>query len=323
MANQPETIPLGKTDVKVTPLGLGAWQWGDRLMWQYGNGYGDQDVHDAFKVSLEAGINWIDTAELYGSGTSERLLGQFMRDPSTVLRGSVQPLVATKYLPLPWRVRQGSLVEALRRSLNRLNLSTVDLYQIHFLLPFRSVETWANGLADALDAGLTRAVGVSNYNVQQTLRTSEVLATRGKVLASNQVEYSLLNRSIERSGLLDRCRELGITIIAYSPIRKGLLSGKYTPDNPPPGARGRRFNRAYLAKIQPLIQLLKQIGEAHGGKTPSQVALNWCLCKGTVAIPGAKNAKQAQENAGALGWRLTGDEMSRLDEMSDRVIHNA
>ncbi len=313
MANELGTIPLGKTDVKVTPLGLGAWQWGDRLMWQYGKGYNDRDVHDAFKVSLDSGINWIDTAELYGSGMSERLLGQFMHELN------VQPLVATKFLPLPWRVRQDSLVKALRRSLNRLNLLKVDLYQVHFLLPPRTVETWANGLADALDAGLTRAVGVSNYNVERTLRTSEVLARRGKVLASNQVEYSLLNRSIERSGLIDLCRELEITVIAYSPIGKGLLSGKYTPEHLPPGRRGARYNRAYLIKIQPLIDLIKQIGQGHGGKTPAQVALNWVMCKGAVPIPGAKNAKQAQENVGALGWRLTSDEVRRLDEVSEQI----
>ncbi|HET7375563.1 MAG TPA: aldo/keto reductase, partial [Anaerolineae bacterium] len=189
-----------------------------------------------------------------------------------------------------------------------------------FPIPVRSVETWANGLADAIDAGLTRAVGVSNYGVDRTRRTVEALGKRDKVLASNQVEYSLLNRSIERSGLVDLCRKMDITIIAYSPMAKGLLSGKYTPDNPPPGTRGRRFNRAYLNKIQPLIELLREIGRAHGGKTSSQVALNWCVCKGTVAIPGAKNVKQAQENAGALGWSLSADEISQLDEMSDRVM---
>lgn len=314
MVNQLETISLGKTDVRVTPLGLGAWQWGDRFMWQYGQGYNDQDVRAAFKTSLDAGINWVDTAEMYGPGTSERLLGQFSRELE------VQPLVATKFAPLPWRVRQGSLVGALQRSLNRLNLPKVDLYQIHFPIPVRSVETWANGLADAIDAGLTRAVGVSNYGVDRTRRTVEALGKRDKVLASNQVEYSLLNRSIERSGLVDLCRKMDITIIAYSPMAKGLLSGKYTPDNPPPGTRGRRFNRAYLNKIQPLIELLREIGQAHGGKTSSQVALNWCVCKGTVAIPGAKNVKQAQENAGALGWSLSDDEVSQLDEMSDRVM---
>lgn len=314
MVNQLETLPLGKTDVRVTPLGLGAWQWGDRFMWQYGQGYNDQDVRAAFKTSLDAGINWVDTAEMYGPGTSERLLGQFSRELK------VQPLVATKFAPLPWRVRQDSLVGALQRSLNRLNLPKVDLYQIHFPIPVRSVETWANGLADAIDAGLTRAVGVSNYGVDRTRRTVDALGKRDKVLASNQVEYSLLNRSIERSGLVDLCRKLDITIIAYSPMAKGLLSGKYTPDNPPPGTRGRRFNRAYLNRIQPLIELLREIGQAHGGKTSSQVALNWCMCKGTLAIPGAKNVKQAQENAGALGWSLSDDEVSQLDEMSDRVM---
>src|SRR5512135_2776902 len=314
MVNQLETLPLGKTDVRVTPLGLGAWQWGDRFMWQYGQGYNDQDVRAAFKTSLDAGINWVDTAEMYGPGTSERLLGQFSRELK------VQPLVATKFAPLPWRVRRDSLVGALQRSLNRLNLQKVDLYQIHFPIPVRSVETWANGLADAIDAGLTRAVGVSNYGVDRTRRTVDALGKRDKVLASNQVEYSLLNRSIERSGLVDLCRKLDITIIAYSPMAKGLLSGKYTPDNPPPGTRGRRFNRAYLNRIQPLIELLREIGQAHGGKTSSQVALNWCMCKGTLAIPGAKNVKQAQENAGALGWSLSDDEVSQLDEMSDRVM---
>ena len=131
------------------------------------------------------------------------------------------------------------------------------------------------------------------------------------------MEYSLLQRGPERSGLLAACRDLGVTLIAYSPLGQGLLTGKYTAEHPPPGARRRRARR--LDRIEPLIGLLRQIGEAHGGKTPAQVALNWAICKGTVPIPGAKNARQAGDNAGALGWRLADDEVAALDAASEAL----
>ncbi len=311
--NVMDLVSLGATDVRVTPLGTGAWAWGDRLTWGYGGGtYTDADLREAFRITLEAGINWFDTAEIYGSGRSETLLGRFIRESNQ------RVIVATKFFPFPWRLRQSSLLDALRRSLERLGLQQVDLYQIHFPFPPMPVEHWVNGLADAVEAGLTRAVGVSNYDVEQTRRAYNTLKARGIPLASNQVEYSLLQRKPERNGLLQYCREQNITLIAYSPIAKGILTGKYTPEHTPPGMRGRKYNRAYLTRVQPLLELLKQIGEAHG-KSQSQVALNWVLCKGAVAIPGAKNVRQAQENAGALGWRLTDGEVHELDQVSERV----
>ena len=311
-----ETIPLGKTDVRITPMGLGIWQWGDTMMWGYGRGYGDADLRPVFDAALAAGINFIDTAEMYGRGRSETLLGQFVRQSGARDR----LIIATKFAPMPWRLRRSSLIAALRHSLNRLGLSQVDLYQVHFPLPVRPIEQWANALADAVGAGLTRAVGVSNYNVEQTKRTYEILAQRGVPLASNQVEYSLLQRAPEKSGLVQLCRELGVTLIAYSPIAKGVLSGKYTRDHVPPGLRSRRYNREYVAKIQPLIGLLREVGQAHDGKTPSQVSLNWLICKGATPIPGAKNLKQVQENLGALGWRLNDEEVQALDRVSDQLI---
>jgi aryl-alcohol dehydrogenase-like predicted oxidoreductase len=150
-------------------------------------------------------------------------------------------------------------------------------------------------------------------------RAHEALAERGLLLASNQVEYSLLHRSPERTGLAAACKESGVTLIAYSPLAKGMLSGKYTPANPPPGLRRRRYNRERLAAMQPLIGLIKEIGQAHGGKTPSQVALNWLMVKGALPIPGAKNVKQAQDNAGALGWRLSDSEVAALDDASNKI----
>jgi aryl-alcohol dehydrogenase-like predicted oxidoreductase len=151
------------------------------------------------------------------------------------------------------------------------------------------------------------------------LRAHEVLAKRGVPLASNQVEYSLLNRKVERNGVLGRCHELGATVIAYSPLAKGALTGKYTPEHPPSGLRRRMFSRERLASIQPLIGLLREIGTAHGGKTPAQVSLNWLLCKAVVPIPGAKNGRQAAENAAALGWRLSAAEVAALDQASQMV----
>jgi aryl-alcohol dehydrogenase-like predicted oxidoreductase len=198
-------------------------------------------------------------------------------------------------------------------------LKRIDLYQIHWPSAWVPVETWAEALADAVEAGLTRAVGVSNYSVDQMRRTHVVLAKRGVPLASNQVDYSLFERKPERTGLAAACRELGISLIAYSPLAMGLATGKYTPENPPKGFRGRKYDAAYLAAIQPIIAKLRELGEAHGGKTPAQVALNWLICKGAIPIPGAKNLKQLRDNTGALGWRLTNDEVAALDAAEDAI----
>ncbi len=308
-----EQIPLGPTDLRISPIGIGTWAWGDRIWWGYGRGYTDTDLRAAFQASLEAGIHFFDTAEVYGLGRSERLLGRFIREAGRPV------VVATKFFPFPWRLGRRSLLRALRGSLKRLGMQQVDLYQIHWPFPPVLIETWMDALADAVEAGLVRAVGVSNYSVEQMQRAHEALARRGVPLASNQVEYSLLQRGPERNGLMALCRELKVTLIAYSPLGMGLLTGKYTPERPPAGLRGRRLGRQRLLQAQPLVGLLREIGQAHGGKTPAQVALNWVICKGAVPIPGAKNARQAEDNAAAAGWRLTEEEIVALDEASDRL----
>lgn len=297
----------------VSPLGTGAWAWGDRLYWGYGRGYAETEVQEAFETSLAAGVNFFDTAESYGRGQSERLLGKYVR-------ASGQPVVvATKFMPYPWRLSKGRLLAALRASLARLGLDQVDLYQIHWPFPPVSIETWMEGMAEAVEQGLIRAVGVSNYNADQMKRAHEALVKRGLRLASNQVDYSLLNRQVERDGLLDLCHRMRITLIAYSPLAQGMLTGKYTPERPPTGIRGLRYRADLLQRIQPLIGLMQEIGRAHGDRSPAQVALNWAICKGSLVIPGAKNGRQARENAGALGWRLTPAEVNALDQASERI----
>jgi aryl-alcohol dehydrogenase-like predicted oxidoreductase len=313
MTNQAvsERISLGKSDLQISLLGLGTWQWGDRFLWGYGRGYGEPDVLAAFDASLAAGINFYDSAEVYGFGRSERLLGEQARKTGEPL------VIATKFFPFPWRLWRGRLLAALRGSLKRLGLDQVDLYYIHWPSPPIPIERWVSALADAVEAGLVRAAGVSNFNTTQTRRAHAVLADRGLPLAANQIVYSLIDRKLERQGLLETCRDLRIAVVAYSPLAQGLLTGKYTPENPPRGARGARVSIDYLKDLQALIGLMHEIGQAHGGKTPAQIALNWAICKGTVPIPGAKNLRQAQENAGALGWRLAPDEVAALESASD------
>ena len=308
-----DTISTETRFLHAVEFGLGAWQWGDRLIWQYGQTHSDEDCRAAFDVSLEAGIRFVDTAEVYGSGRSERMLGKFIQETD-------QPvLVATKFFPFPWRLTRKSLIRALKRSLERIGVETVDLYQMHQPLPPVSIETWMEAMAEAVAEGLTRTVGVSNYSQTQMLQAYSTLSRKNIPLAANQVTYSLLNRNIEYDSLLARCKELGVRVIAYSPIEKGLLTGKYTPENPPPGIRGRRYGDL-LPKIGPLLKLMTEIGQEHGGKSKTQIALNWCICKETLPIPGAKNGDQAEENAGALGWKLTEEEVERLDAASDAIL---
>lgn len=296
-------------------MGLGAWQWGDRVVWQYGHGYGDLEVRQAFQASLEEGIRFVDTAEIYGNGRSERLLGQFLKETD-------QPvLIATKFLPFPWRFGKASLPRALKGSLARLGVESVDLYQIHGPTPLMSIETLMDGLAECVKSGMTRTVGVSNFGQTHMLTAYSALARHNIPLASNQVHFSLLNRTVEKNGLLARCKELGIRLIAYSPIEKGLLTGKYSMASPPPGSRARTY-AALLPRVGPLLKLMTELGQDHGGKSNAQVALNWVICKGALAIPGAKTAQQAQENAGGLGWKLTEEEVSRLDQASDAILES-
>jgi aryl-alcohol dehydrogenase-like predicted oxidoreductase len=298
-------------NLTLSELGIGTWAWGDRIVWGYQGSGDDTKLQETFQKVLDLGINWFDTAEMYGFGQSERLLGQFLQGHDA--------FIATKFGPVPWRLRESQFIDALKRSLKRLNRDHVDLYQIHWILPPVPYTTWVGALGQAAKEGLARNAGVSNYNVEQTQRAHDVLAKYGVPLASNQVEYHLLDRSIEQNGLLDLCNKLGVRIIAYSPLAMGILTGKYTPENVPPGVRGRQYPRQYLADIQPLIGLMREVGTAHGAKTPAQVAINWTICKGTIPIPGAKHIKQAEDNAGAMGWRLSPDEVAALDAAADKI----
>ncbi len=310
-----QIIKLGQDGPTVSPLCIGTWAWGDKLFWNYGKDYDAKQVREAFQAALEIGSTFFDTAEVYGFGVSEDLLGQFMQQNNQTVQ------IATKYGPAPWRFTAQSVSDALTESLKRLRVEQITLYQVHWPFSFfMSQETLMNALADEVQRGRIKAVGVSNYSAKQMREAHQLLAARGVALASNQVRYSLLTRQIETNGIFDAAQQLGVAILAYSPLAQGLLTGKYTADSSetPSGARriDRRFSKDGLKKIEPVLSLLRQLGEKHG-RTPAQVALNWLIAQGNVvAIAGAKTAEQVRQNAGALGWKLSDDEIAQLEQVS-------
>ena len=307
-----EGHPLAGSDVTLPPMGVGTWAWGDRSTWGMG-GY-DTDlsidtITEAFEASVDAGATCFDTAEAYGGGESERIIGRLLDgDPQRAAK--VQ--LATKFMPMPWKLNvQRALMDALQASLDRLRVASVDLYQIHGPISLRGHGAMAEALAGAHEAGLVKAVGVSNYSAKETRAIDGELRKRGLRLATNQIELSLLRRIPETGGLLDTCRQLEVTVLAYSPLGQGRLTGKYSAEDPPPGKRG--FSDHPMEVVDRVVAELRRIGARHGDKTPSQVALNWLMAKGAVPIPGAKNRSQATQNAGALGWSIDDDDLAALD----------
>jgi aryl-alcohol dehydrogenase-like predicted oxidoreductase len=306
---------LGRTDIEVTPIGLGTWQFsegkgGALATWST---VSPQETDGIVKAALEKGINWFDTAELYGFGRSERGLARAL-----VRAGAAngQVVVATKWHPLLRTAR--SIKRTIGRRLECLQPFGIDLHQVHFPASFSSVEAEMNAMADLLEAGKIRAVGVSNYSAPLMRRAHQALLKRGFTLAANQVKYSAMDRRIESNGVLETAKELGITIIAYSPLDMGLLSGKFHKDPALllrlPVVRRLRLRRL-VEKSRSLIEVLERIAAEHGVSS-SQVALNWLVNfhgSVVVTIPGASKVQHVLENAGAMDFALSEGEMAQID----------
>lgn len=307
---------LGKSNLRVPRMGVGAMVWGDpkglaRLhpaKTAYGGAHGIEEERRVVDVSIEAGVNLFDTAGMYSMGAAEQRLGELILGKDVI--------VATKY-PSGFSFKVEDFPKEVEMTLARLGRESIDLYQHHYPNAKMSIPDLMNRVADAAEAGKIKAVGVSNYSVEQMREAHAALAKRGIPLASNQVEYSLLNRKPEVNGIMDACRELGITLIAYTPLAGGRLTGKYSAQDRPSGFFRRilpQYNRRALEEMQPVINLLREIGERYS-KTPSQVALRWLIENPIVLpIPGAKNGKQAADNAEALSFSLTADEVEKLSQ---------
>ncbi len=315
---------LGKTDIEVSPIGLGCWQLsqGHGFIGRFWPSLDESVTKDIVAAALEGGIDWFDTAEVYGWGRSEEGLAKALLALGAKGR---DVRIADKWWPLLRRAR--SITHTIDDRLRALSGLPIDLYQIHNAGSLSSVAAQMDAMMDLLSQGKIRGVGVSNFSAASMRKAQAALATRGYSLASNQVKYSLLDRRIERNGVLDAAKELGITLIAYSPLEQGILTGKFHEDPTRIAQRGGRrsrkaaFQRAGLEKSAPLIEALRRIATNHQC-TPAQVALNWLLnFHGdlVVAIPGATAVHHARESAGAMAFELSRGELDELDQLSRAV----
>jgi aryl-alcohol dehydrogenase-like predicted oxidoreductase len=309
---------LGKTNIEVTPIGLGMMEFagGGGLM-----GFAfpkiDQEVKNAtVQAGLDGGVNWFDTAELYGRGVSEASLATALK---TAGKKDDDVVVATKWWPMFRTAR--NIPKTIGERLRFLDGFSIGNYMVHQPFSFSSPEAEMEEMAKLVEVGKIRSVGVSNFNPSQMRRAHRQLQKHGLPLAVNQVRYSLLDRAIERNGVLETAKELGVTIISYTPLESGLLTGKYHK-NPELLAKKSPFYRALLKRgierSQKMIMALEEVGEKYNA-TPAQVALNWIIYSqgdSVVTIPGVTNPQQAEDNAGAMKFKLSDDEMARLGSLS-------
>jgi len=321
-AEVPTALQTAAT-LKLPPIGLGAWAWGDSLFWGY-NPKQDDDLKEVFNYAVSKNLAFFDTAELYGIGRSETLLGNFRKEAG--LDGQ-KVQIATKFAALPFRTKSNDVVKACKNSLKRLNSDgknePIDLYQIHFPNAWSNEEYW-DGLAQCYEQGLVKAVGVSNYGVDAMRAVHAKLAERGIPLATNQIQLSLLYRFPIDNGLLQACNDLNVKVLSYSPLALGFLTGKYNNENRPSGPRASIAKKLFDGPdegkaFNDLLLTMKSISANHGGVPLSQVALNWTRVKGTIPIPGARSLKQVKQNVGALEWDLTKDEVAALDLASAKT----
>lgn len=312
---------LGSSDLMVSPVGLGCLQFSrgkgiSGLMWP---SLSRKEINAIVETSIKGGINWFDSAELYGWGESERALSRSVNDLN-IPKSKI--VIATKWWPVLRTAH--SISSTIDKRLTALNTKTIDLYQIHNAYSFSSIGSQMKEMAKLFDQGKIRYVGVSNFSASSMRKAHNELSKYGLKLVSNQVNYSLLKRQIERNGILDTAKELGISLIAYSPLGRGLLTGKFH-DNPDLINKRhilRRYyaslNKAKLTKSSQVVQALKGIAKKYQ-VTPSQVAINWVIKANgdtVFAIPGATKVGQAQDNADAMKFELSEDDIYYLNEVS-------
>lgn len=312
---------LGRTDIQITPIGLGVMQFSGRgsffrIMF---DNLPQAEKSSIIAAALEGGINWFDTAELYGNGRSERSLATGLSDAGCK---DHDVIVCTKWFPI---LRTAANLErTIDIRLHHLNGYSIDHYIVHQPWGFSSPEAEMNAMADLVEAGKIRSVGVSNFDAERMRRAHKALAERGIPLASNQVQYSLLERGIERRGLIQAAQELGISIVSWGPLASGLLTGKFHKD-PTALSRtpvGRRLRlQSQIRRSRPLAEALDEISKRYQA-TPAQIALNWLVNfhgETVLAIPGASAVHHARESAGAMHFKLTEADMHTLDDVSRSI----
>lgn len=339
----PQVGRVSAGPISISAMGIGTWSWGNRLLFDYDPSQ-DEGIYESYRAVRDAGVSIFDTADSYGTldlnGRAEILLGKFERrylqektatdnnskkeeqglfsffTPKSESKILQPQQVATKLAPYPWRVTPQSMVKSVKGSLRRLEQDQLVLAQLHWSTanyqPFQEKALW-EGIGDVYDEGLCQAVGVSNYGPQQFKKISEYLKDRDVPLATAQIQYSLMTYQ-DAKDMNAVCDEENCRLISYSPLCLGLLTGKYNLDNLPKGATNprRQLFRELLPGAQDLLKLTEAIGKDLG-KSQTQVAINWSLCKNTVPITGVRTLDQAEENLGAYGWKLDAAMIDELD----------
>ena len=311
------TLSNGRT---VSSIGIGTMHWGDETQ-GFGTKYRERDLSEAFEAAMEGGIDFVDTAEVYGAKSSkfeqssEHIVGRCAAERRKRVsadddKEAMPAFVGSKVFTVPWtnvvmggslRLSTASLVDALKESVKRNQSEPLDLWSIHFPFPTWSQGALVDALAQGMDLGLCKAVGVSNYNLKQMEEAYELLDARGIPLVTNQVKYSVLERGPEQTGLLKAAEDMGVTIVAYSPMGGGLL--QTSADH----------------EIRTLNKLLEFIGAVNGGKSSSQVALNYLMCKGAIPVASCTSVERAKQYADCLNFELGEEDVATIDEKLDYI----
>lgn len=298
----------------IPKIALGAWSWGvgaaggDQV---FGNHLFEAELKPVFEKAMECGLNLWDTAAVYGEGTSERILGSFVKD---VRRDSI--ILSTKFTPQIASSSPDAMQEMIDGSKERLHTDVIDVYWIHNPM---DVEKWTPDLIPLAKSGQIKTIGVSNHNLMEIKRANEILAAEGLKVSAVQNHYSLLHRSSERAGILDYCKENGITFYSYMVLEQGALTGRYSEENPFPEGTGRaEAYNPHLKELTALIDELKIIGTRFDA-SPAQAATAWAIAKGTLPIIGVTKVRQVEEAAKAAQIVLTADEISRLERLGDET----
>lgn len=315
---------LGHSNLSFSPLGLGTWQFSNkdkgRTWWRK---IDDQTVYDIIKVSLDGGINWLDTAEVYGRGNSEKFIGRNLQRLGSKEALGSRVYIADKWFPL---LRSADTIpETIKTRLDYLQRDSIDLYQIHQPTSLSSLYRQLRELAKLHEMGFINAIGVSNFTARQMEKADDILQRFGLRLSSNQVKYNLLHRKPEKNGVLELAKERGISIIAYSPLQQGVLTGRFhdNPESIQEISKVRRMNSGLsqrnLIRTQPLIDLLKRLGLKYG-KSPAQISLNWLIKahgETVFAIPGASSRFQARSNLEAQCFELSQADIEQLNHWEE------
>lgn len=314
---------LGQSDIMLSPLGIGTWQFSNKGgTW---NTVTDETAYEILKYSFTNGINWIDTAEIYGNGNSEMLIGRALKQMEAEQKLSDDFYIADKWFPLLRKA--DTITQTISARLNCLQRSVIDLYQIHQPTSTSPLKEQVRQMALLAEKGIIKNIGVSNFTAEGMRKADRLLKEHGLRLASNQVKYNLLHRKPEKNGVIETAKELGISIIAYSPLQQGMLTGRFhnTPTSVDSVSLLRRFHsgisRRNIERTRPLIDTLRKLGEKYE-KTPAQISLNWLIfSQGELvfAIPGATKLEQIQSNIKAQSFKLSYEDIELLNEVSGSI----